>query len=165
MKRYSEERKSAVIAKMVPPKNMSVPELSEQTGISLQTLYTWRQKAIDKGVVVPGNSKNPEQWSSANKFAVVLETASLNEAELGEYCRKKGLYAEQIEHWKQACQEANETSAQLSKSEKEREKSDKKKIKNLERELRRKESALAETAALLVLQKKARALWGESEGD
>jgi hypothetical protein len=93
----------------------------------------------------------------------VLETASLNEAELGEYCRKKGLYAEQVEQWKQACEKANGTTVQLSKAEKEREKASKKQIKNLERELRRKDAALAETAALLVLQKKARALWGESE--
>jgi transposase-like protein len=163
MKCYSEERKSAAIAKMMPPENMSVPELSEQTGISLQTLYTWRQKASEKGLVVPGDRKNAEKWSSATKFAVVLETSSLNEAELGEYCRKKGLYAEQVEQWKQACERANGTTVQLSKAEKEREKASKKKIKNLERELRRKEAALAETAALLVLQKKARALWGESE--
>ena len=165
MKHYSEERKSAVIAKMVPPQNMSVPKLSEQTGISLQTLYTWRQKAREKGLVVPGDSKNSDQWTSATKFAVVLETASLNEAELGEYCRKKGLYAEQIQLWKMACQKANETTVQLGKTEKAREKSDKKKIKNLERELRRKDSALAETAALLVLQKKAQAIWGVSEDD
>ena len=44
--------------------------------------------------ITEGN--NAEQWSSANKFAVVLETASLNEAELAQYCRKKGLYSEQI---------------------------------------------------------------------
>ena len=162
---YSKERKQAVLVKMMPPQNMSAMGLSEQTGIPYQTLYSWRKQAKDKGCAVPGNNKNPENWSSSDKFAIVLETASLNEAEVGEYCRKKGLYAEQIQQWKQACLNANATQSESNKADKERSKYDKKKIKTLERELNRKEKALAETAALLVLQKKARELWGESEDD
>ena len=96
---------------------------------------------------------------------MVLETASLNEAELAQYCRRKGLYPEQIEQWKKACQSANATQTEMSKAEKERSKDDKRKIKKLERELKRKEAALAETAALLVLQKKAQALWGEPQDE
>jgi transposase-like protein len=61
MKHYSEERKSAVLAKMMPPQNISISVLAEETGISLQTLYNWRQKARDKGFVVPGDSKNSEK--------------------------------------------------------------------------------------------------------
>ena len=165
MKRYSEERKQAVLVKMMPPQNKSAMELSEATGIPYQTLYSWRKQAKDKGCAVPGNNKNPENWSSSDKFAIVLEVASLNEAELGEYCRKKGLYAEQIEQWKQACMNANATQVESNKADKERSKYDKKKIKKLERELNRKEKALAETAALLVLQKKAQEIWGEPEDD
>ena len=165
MKRYSKERKQAVLAKMMPPQNISTMELSEQSGIPYPTLYSWRKQAKNKGCAVPGNNKNPESWSSSDKFAIVLETASLNEAELGEYCRKKGLYAEQIQQWKQACVNANATQIESSKADKERSKYDKKKIKNLERELNRKEKALAETAALLVLQKKAQEIWGEPEDD
>ena len=165
MKRYSEERKQAVLVKMMPPQNMSAMALSEETGIPYQTLYSWRKQAKEKGCAVPGNNKNPENWSSSDKFAVVLETASLNEAELGEYCRKKGLYVEQIQRWKEACLNANATQPEITKAQKEHAKRNQKKIKKLEQELNRKEKALAETAALLVLQKKAQELWGEPEDD
>ncbi len=165
MKHYSEERKASVLAKMMPPQNMSISVLAEETGISQQTLYNWRKKARDKGFVVPGDSKNSEKWSSADKFAVVIETSGLNEAELGEYCRKKGLYPEQIVLWKQACMNANATEQELTKRERDLLKQEKMKSKKLEKELNRKEKALAEAAALLVLQKKAQALWGESEDE
>ena len=165
MKRYSEERKQAVLTKMMPPENRSATELSEETGIPYQTLYSWRKQAKERGCAVPGNNKNTEKWSSSDKFAIVLESASLNEAELGEYCRKKGLYIEQIHEWKRTCMNANASQVELNKLERERSKKDKKKIKTLEKELNRKEKALAETAALLVLQKKAQELWGEPEDD
>jgi len=165
MKRYSEERKQAVLIKMMAPENKGAMELSEETGIPYQTLYNWRKQAKEKGCAVPGNNKNPEKWSSSDKFATVLETASLNEAELGEYCRKKGLYVEQIQEWKLTCMNANASQIESDKLERERSKLDKKRIKRLERELNRKEKALAETAALLVLQKKAREIWGDPEDD
>jgi len=165
MKPYSEERKQAVIKKMMPPCNTPISQLVEETGISDGTLYTWRKEARKRGVIVPGDGKNPEKWSSADKFAVVLETASLNEAELGEYCRKKGLYPEQIEQWKKACINANASRQELTKKERDLLKKEQKKTRKLEKELNRKEKALAEAAALLVLQKKVQALWGESEDD
>lgn len=165
MKRISKERKEAALAKMMPPQNISVPELAEETGISAKTLYNWRQIAKGKGCVVPGNSKNAEKWSSADRFNIVLETVSLNEAELSEYCRKKGLFPEQIHQWKQACIDANATQQTLTKKACEQLKLEQKKTKRLEKELNRKEKALAEAAALLVLQKKAQALWGDPEDD
>jgi len=70
-----------------------VSALARETGITEQTLYAWRRQMKAQGVPVPGDGKNPEAWSSEDKFAVVLETAPLNEAELAEYCRRKGLYA------------------------------------------------------------------------
>ncbi len=163
MKHYSKERKKVALAKMLPPNNMSVIEVAEDTGISRQTLYAWRRRANEKGGVMTGVSKNPEKWSSANKFAVVVEIASLNEAEASKYCRERGLYPEQVDQWRQACESANATQAKLDKSERSRREVDQERIKLLERELRRKECALAETAALLVLKKKALHLWGELE--
>jgi len=165
MKRYSEERKQAVIEKMMPPLNAPISQLMKETGISDATLYTWRKQARNKGLVVPGDGKNAADWSSEDKFAVVLETASLNEAELAEYCRSKGLYSEQIAEWRASCLQANATTEQQEKLNREQSRQDKKQIKELKRELRRKEKALAETAALLVLRKKANAIWGESEDD
>ncbi len=96
MKRYSEERKQSVLKKMMPPLNTPISQLVAETGISDCTLYTWRKELRLQGVVVPGNGKNAEDWSSENKFAVVVETLTLNEAELAAYCRKKGLYVDPL---------------------------------------------------------------------
>ena len=93
----------------------------------------------------------------------MLETAALNEADLAEYCRKRGLYPAQIAAWRSACEQANDwdraSTARLGQATKE----ERKRIKDLERELARKDRALAETAALLVLRKKASAIWGDGE--
>ena len=162
MKHYSPERKEAVIQKMMPPINIAIAALSAETGINQSTLYNWRKQAKGRGIAVPGDGKNAERWSSVDKFAVVLETTSLNAAELAGYCRKKGLFAEQIEQWKQACMAANACTSEQEKQQKIQARSDKKRIKHLETDLRRKEHALAETAALLVLRKKANAIWGKA---
>ena len=165
MKRYSAERKESVIQRMMPPQNTPIAELAAETGISHVTLYTWRRQARVEGIAVPADGKNPEKWSSEDKFAIVLEAASLNEAELAEYCRQKGLYVEQIEAWRKACLQANANSVAKAKAQREQTKQDRKQIKTLEQELRRKDKALAEAAALLVLQKKARAIWGDGEDE
>ncbi len=162
MKRYSKERRQAAVSQMMPPNNMSVPALSEQTNIPIATLYYWRKQAKSKGGAVPGDGKNPEKWSAQDKFAIVLETAPMNASELSGYCRRKGLFAEQIELWKRNCVQGNEGIAQKDEAIKAQSKEDKRTIQSLERELRHKEKALAETAALLVLRKKAQAIWGES---
>ena len=165
MPHYSVERKASVLKKLLPPHNLSVSEVSELEGISEATLYNWRLQAKRQGVAVPGSGKTTDNWSAEAKFAVVVETATMNESELSEYCRSKGLYPEQIKTWKQACIEGQLDEAARRKQEREQAKQDKKKIKELERELKRKEKALAETAALLVLRKKLNALWGENEDD
>lgn len=113
--------------------------------------------------------KNSDQWTPENQLAVIIETAALNEAELAEYCRKKGLFAEQIQHWKAAFI-SGVAARSASPSEQRKaltvdQKKDKQTIRKLERELKRKDKALAETAALLVLTKKAREIWGEPEDD
>ena len=161
---YSPERKEATQRRMMPPENKSVMELARETGITNQTLYNWRRQLKTQGVAVPGNGKNSEQWSSEDKFAVVLETAAMSIAEQAEYCRRKGLFIEQIKEWRQACLGANANAAEIAKSQREQNKGDQKRIRTLEKELHRKEKALAEVAALLVLRKKVQAIWGgESE--
>ncbi len=149
----------------MPPHNTPIPQLAKETGISDVTLYNWRKQARLEGLAVPADGKNPERWSSADKFAVVLETASLNEAQLGEYCREKGLYVEQIAAWREACLQANADGETQTTAQREQAKKDRKQIKRLERELHRKDKALAEAAALLVLQKKAQAIWGDGEDE
>ena len=73
MSRYSAERKESVIQKMMPPHNIPIPRLAEETGIPDVTLYNWRKQARLEGIAVPADGKNPEKWSSEDKFAVVLE--------------------------------------------------------------------------------------------
>jgi len=165
MKHYSQKRKDAVIKRMMQPENTPVPMLAEETGISKVTLYDWRKHAIAKGLVVPEDTQNPENWSAQYKFAVVLETAVMNQAELSEYCRKKGLFAEQIAAWKENCLQGNASAANHSKEERKQAQVARNQITQLKRELRRKDQALAETAALLVLRKKMHAIWGEDEDE
>lgn len=165
MVRYSEERKSSVLKKLLPPHNRAVPEVAKEEGISDQSLYNWLKQARNKGLVVPGKKCKSERWSAQAKLAAVIETASMTELELGEYCRNKGLFSEQIANWKAACLQGAETAVEQDKEKQLETKKDKKRIKELEKELRRKEKALAETAALLVLRKKLNALWEESEED
>ncbi len=79
----------------MPPNPVSVSQLRKETGVSDVTLYKWRKDYQHKGVAVPTNPKNPEQWAAGDKLAVVIETASLNQTQFSEYCRSKGLYPEE----------------------------------------------------------------------
>jgi transposase len=164
-KRYSDEFKESVIQKMMPPNSMSVSQLCGETGVSDVTLYKWRKDYRNRGGVMPVGVSKPGNWSAEDKLAVVIETASFNESQLGEYCRGKGIYPEQIEQWKTEALSGYKNSNQMKKEKVKLRREDKKKIKNLERELNRKEKALAEAAALLVLSKKYNAIWGIDEED
>lgn len=165
MPRYSEERKASVLSKLLPPHNLSVPEVAEVEGISLATLYNWRTEARRQGKAVPGSGKTSDKWSAEAQLAVVIETATLSESELSEYCRSKGLYPEQIKEWKALFIRGRMSETEQRKQEREQAKHYKKQNKELKRELAKKEKALAETAALLVLRKKFNALWEEKEDD
>ncbi len=165
MTRFSEELKSSVIKRMIPPQSESVNSLSRETGIPEVTLYTWKKKFKDQGVPLPAGITISERWSTQDKFSIVVETSTLNEIELSEYCRSKGLYVEEVRVWRDACMQANggvaKQATELQKVLREKELV----IKKLNQELRRKESALAETAAILVLRKNANAIWGDSEDE
>lgn len=162
---YPKQRKEAVLKKMLPPSNKTIAEISKEEGISEATLYKWRKAARAEGRLMPDGDMSPNGWSAADKFAAVLETAALNEAELSTYCRERGLYAEQLAQWRAACEQANDWDRAQTQQLKANRRDDEKHIKQLERELRQKEKALAETAALLVLRKKAQAIWGEPEDE
>jgi len=165
MAKYGEDFKLELIQRMMPPKSEKASDLSNETGVPEGTLYKWRKQAKSKGIPLPGKDVKSEKWSPQNKFSVVLETATLSEVELAKYCRTKGLYVEQVKAWKDACMQANGGVAKQATELQSELKSKNKDIKNLEKELRRKDAALAETAALLVLRKKANAIWGDNEED
>ena len=161
MKQYSKEFKESIITRMLPPNKVSIPQLVRETGIPRDTLYSWRTKARKGKTSVESNING--ELSSEEKFNIVLETASLNETELSEYCRRKGLFPQQITVWQENCRQAH--APQTSKADKTTIRVQKKSIKRLETDLRRQEKALAEAAALLILQKKAHTLWGAPEGE
>ncbi len=158
---YSTKFKEAILKKL-SQSDLSVSQFSRQEGINLSTLYSWQKQFKTTGFsvskVIPA-----DKWSAEEKFAIVLETATLSEIEVSEYCRSKGLYPEQIKAWEHACIAANSTDDSQQKKTTTDSKADKKRIKQLEKELNRKEKALTETAALLVLRKKFNAYCGEDE--
>jgi len=159
---YSPEFKANIIARMLPPNNVSVPDLARETQIPKDTLYCWRQQARKRAEAGAAPVLANGELSGEEKFAVVVETAHLNEAELNEYCRRQGLYPQQIEAWRQSCLQANSTVSL--KRERAQVREQKQKIQALEKELARKEKALAEAAALLVLEKKVQTILAVGAG-
>lgn len=161
MAHYPPQRRESVVRRMLSD-DLSMAELARDTGISEGTLYRWREAAQASGEDV-SKTKKPEKFSARAKLAAVAETSALNEAELAEYCRKKGLYPEEVKAWRTQAEGALTGGVISAKEHREVLTGEKKRAKALERELRRKEKALAETAALLTLRKKAAAIWGEDE--
>lgn len=153
---YSEELKNNLIAQMLPPSSRSITELAQETGIPKETLYSWRSKALGQRKVVT-EIEGGGNLSSADKFHFVVESAALNALELGEFCRRRGLFPEQLSAWRENCIAANGIHPRREKSPETHELL--MENRELQSELRRKEKALAEAAALLVLQKKVRKLW------
>lgn len=163
MNKIPKKRKEGIIAKMSGPQRISIPQLAKEENISKATLYGWRNQARLKGDLLPDHGDTPEGWSAQDKFNTVLQTSTMSKNQISEFCRTQGLYPEQIQQWKEACQKANNWNTSQSLQKDRQSKLDKKKIRTLEKELHRKEKALAEAAALLILQKKARAIWGDED--
>ncbi len=164
-RRYTKEDKEKLIARMLPPESISPSELSFETGISKSTLATWKTKAsVSK---IKGTNTSNKTISSREKFLIVMETYTMSESDLAKYCRENALYVEEVKQWRSSCIAANDGVKSINKSSvlEEQLKEEKKKAKELEKDLRRKEKALAETAALLVLRKKLDAIFGENEED
>ena len=103
--------------------------------------------------------------SAESRFIILVETALMNELELSHYCREKGLYPEQIKQWKQECLSGMNGNSGSMLQDKAQAKKDKKIIQQLGKELSRKEKALAEAAALLILRKKLHAFYEEGNED
>ncbi|MCC5909629.1 MAG: transposase [Clostridiaceae bacterium] len=165
-KHYTKEFKESIL-KRIESSNESVPKVSEEIGIPKSTIYTWMHSKAKKDNQHSTRSSNnhSSKWGSEDKFHVVLETCTLTEEELAAYCRKKGIYIDDVKTWRKQCLKANTTISKDPQQINEEIKEEKLKNKKLEKELRFKEKALAETAALLVLRKKANTIWGDPEED
>jgi transposase-like protein len=152
--RYTAAFRAWAVAQMMPPASQSAVDLARQTGVTAATLRTWQDAARAQGKIMARSSKPAQRWSSSDKFQMVLEAASLSEEELSAYCRRKGIYPEQIAQWRQACELANGPAvgpAGMSPAA----------VKAQARQLKQVERDLAEARALLVLRKKAEAIWGK----
>jgi transposase len=158
---YSKEKMEHALSLMAPPHCLTVAEVARRTGVKEKTLYDWRKKARLAGSPMPGAGSNPGDWKPEDRFAMVVETLGLTESERAEYCRRKGVFVEQLAQWRHACMQATAGAAERDVAAalvQER-----RRARQLEKELGRKERALAETAALLVLSRKLEALRNQGE--
>jgi transposase-like protein len=175
--RYTEMFKRKMVQKLTGPNAVSASALSKQVDVPHQTLSRWLHKAgAESPFTYPRKhndtvqmrhyvtKKSPNSWSPEEKLATVLEAASLTDEQLGEFLRRKGLHETHLQQWRVQMLDG------LGKKPVGRPKgksnpAQTKQIKKLEKELRRKDKALAETAALLVLKKKVRQIWGDEDDD
>jgi transposase-like protein len=160
---YSQERKAALLKMMLPPLSLTAAEVSRREGCSDTSLHLWRSQAANRGAKVTETSKPAESWSAEAKLMVIIESSALSELELNEYCRRKGIFVEQISAWRRAFVASDSKPPAIKQTTAAEARQDKLRIRELERELRRKDAALAETAALLVLRKKLNAYWGSDD--
>jgi len=155
---YTDEFKEAMVKKMTGPEARTATSLAAEVGVAQTTLSAWmRRYGRVEAAGVEGNmGKRARNGSPEEKLRAVLEYEKLDEEARGKYLREKGLYSVDVERWR------TEMLAAVGKRPKVRD-AQGQRIRELEAELRRKEKALAETAALLVLKKKAQEIWGDRE--
>lgn len=151
--------KKEMVRKMLAPGGVSASTLAKEVGVSQPTLSRWLREAGT--VVTMTNETSPKDWTLLEKLRVILEAANLKDKALGEFLRREGLHEEQLRQWRSDAQAAFGQGRQRSP----RATREAKRIRELERELLRKDRALAEASALLVLKKKAAAIWGDEDDD
>lgn len=170
MTMYNETFRTKIVQKMLLPNARPLAALAQETGVPKGTLFRWRKESTlgrmsasrsDDKAPVP--TKPPQQLRSEEKLAVVFEAAAIPEAELGAFLRRKGLHAAQLEEWRK--QMLAGLDGQVRTADRKAAAAEARRVGDLERELRRKDKALAEAAALLILKKKAQAIWGDADGD
>jgi transposase len=155
--RYGQAFKDKAVARLLPPESASLEAVAQEFGVSADTLDKWRTAALSQ----PARER---EWTAAARFEALLATASLNEQERSAWCRSHGVYLQQLVEWRQSATEAL-GAPQSERSSPAQAKADRRRIKELERDLRRKDKALAETAALLVLSKKLEAIFPRDEDE
>ena len=157
MARYSEKFKGRAVARLLPPESAPVDVVAREVGIGSGTLLRWR----DDVQSMPALGR---AWTAASRLEAVIVTAALDETNKSAWCREHGVYPAELAKW-----HASATTA-LAEPEEARAspqttRQDRKRIKDLERELLRKDRALAETAALLVLSKKVAVIFNKGEAE
>ena len=163
---YSETFKHQMVSRMSGPGGVSATALSEEVKVGQTTLSRWLRDATKIGGMSKAKKskpRRPQDWTAGEKLSAVKEASGLSEEQLGAFLRSKGLHEAQLEQWRKKAEEGAKAALSGQGDTKARRGSSLR-IRELERELRRKDKALAETAALLILKKKLAALW-EDEDD
>ena len=150
--RYGEAYRQRVVARLLPPESAAIDVVSREVGVSVATLERWRAQAL----AAPGELSSSQRWTPAARLEAVITTAAMDAASRGAWCREQGLCAAELEAWKRdaiaGLGEPRAASAAEARQ-------DRRRVRELERELHRKDKALAETAALLVLAKNLQAVF------
>ncbi|SMD15759.1 Transposase [Desulfocicer vacuolatum DSM 3385] len=160
---YPIKTKEAVIKKVLMG-GKPHHEIASEAGIGLSTLSYWlKNHKKDGNLTVNKKEKRPQDWSAEERLKALMETGTMAEKERVSWCRKRGVFSHHLEQWKKDILSLS-TPAKASVKSKGSARL-KKENAALKKELNRKEKALAETAALLVLKKKADSIWGDPKDD
>jgi transposase len=145
------------VARLLPPQSATLSEIAQETGVAEQTLQRWQDEAQSRPI-------RGRAWTAAARLEAVITTAALDEAGKSAWCRKHGVYPAELDKWRSSAAAALAEPEQARASPQST-RQDRKRIKELERDLRRKNAALAQTAALLVLSKKLEAIFHKGEDE
>lgn len=165
---YSKEFKESLVKKILTPPHQSIRATAKEANIGISTLYGWVCRLKSSINIDPESvgleSKRPSAWTAEQRLNALLATANLTDETLSHYCRQHGLYKHQLNEWRQEfmTQQFDDKPSKKQAAEIKRLQEENKK---LSRDLRRKEKALAEASALLILKKKADLIWGVDEDD
>lgn len=152
--RYSQPFKEQAVRKALLRGNRTIAAIALELGVSHHNLKNWLAHPQFAHLCGQMGERRAEQWSAAERLQALLDTHGMDEQELGAWCRGRGVFAHQLQSWKQQFGHADAAPAERQQLRRLRQEKA-----ALERELGRKDRALAEAAALLVLQKKYQALW------
>lgn len=164
---FSKEFKESLIAKVLTEPRRSIRSVAREAQVGISSLHKWVHDSqnLSNGTFATPNPKvnRPEDWSAKQRFEAVIASETMTNEELNQYCRQQGLYKAQLERWK--LDFMTDKASTLSKQQASELKALRAQNKQLQRELHRKEKALAEVSALLVLKKKADLIWPVTEDD
>ena len=173
--KFTQSFKQQAVEKALSRANdVNLSDISDALGVGYSTLTKWITQSknqefeavYDEGAMLHNTvaiEKRPQDWSLEEKLNVIMTCASLDEEQINAQCREHGIYPHHLQQWQHEFISGTMTHDKTMKSSEL--KSLKKENKDLKKELRRKEKALAEAAALLILQKKVNAMWGNDEDD
>ena len=167
--KYSPSFKVQVVEKVLNrSSDTSIESIANDLGVSRSAISAWIYKSRNNELesvnsTMQTKEKRPQDWSLEERLNMVISCASLDKEKMNAYCREQGVYAHHVNQWKQDFSNGYSSTVKVQSEAEIRQL--KNETKALKKELNRKDKALAETAALLVLQKKVAAIWGSNEDD